>query len=356
MTNRRGRVEKALSLAVDLRAWDLFADARWAAEAMHQPHLAQEALELAREAHESECSESCSQCSSNSYTDEEEIYEKKTKPPPLPRVSLSTIMPVSVTSNDYTSTNSIRPNLHQYLDRDNTIWNTDAEDAYVRITAPDKIKPILSQNIKRNVDNVSSRVGSISTLSVINEVPTPNNTVVNITSNHQELNQFRNIYRTELIDESANVIRLEDDHKLHSNHRNKDSIDRSNRTLEKNKVKFSDTVTITVVSGSTQIQQKSRELAASLPLCPPHKYLEAFAPRPQNSQLYHSQQTYNLHQSYNSQETQKAQSNQKSQNSFNNSQQTYTSQQNYNSQQKYNPQNSQRVQPAPGTTLDYVEV
>lgn len=40
---RRGRIEKALSLAVDLAAWDLFADARWAANKHNLPHLAEEA-------------------------------------------------------------------------------------------------------------------------------------------------------------------------------------------------------------------------------------------------------------------------------------------------------------------------
>ena len=44
---RRGRIEKALSLAVDLSAWDLFCDARWAAERRALTALATEAASLA---------------------------------------------------------------------------------------------------------------------------------------------------------------------------------------------------------------------------------------------------------------------------------------------------------------------
>ncbi|KAH9635580.1 hypothetical protein HF086_003194 [Spodoptera exigua] len=44
---RRGRIEKALSLAVDLSCWDLFCDARWAATRRALPALATEAASLA---------------------------------------------------------------------------------------------------------------------------------------------------------------------------------------------------------------------------------------------------------------------------------------------------------------------
>lgn len=44
---RRGRIEKALCLAVDLGAWDLFVDARCAASRRHLEHLADEAATLA---------------------------------------------------------------------------------------------------------------------------------------------------------------------------------------------------------------------------------------------------------------------------------------------------------------------
>lgn len=43
----RGRIEKALSLAVDLSCWDLFCDARWAASRRALPALATEAASLA---------------------------------------------------------------------------------------------------------------------------------------------------------------------------------------------------------------------------------------------------------------------------------------------------------------------
>lgn len=45
--DRRGRLEKALSLGVDLCAWDLFCDARWAARARALSPLAEEAAALA---------------------------------------------------------------------------------------------------------------------------------------------------------------------------------------------------------------------------------------------------------------------------------------------------------------------
>ncbi|KAL0880755.1 hypothetical protein ABMA27_001962 [Loxostege sticticalis] len=291
---RRGRIEKALSLAVDLRAWDLAADARWAAARRALPHLANEAAALAdhyaAERPDSECSESCSQCSSHSDIDDETSAssDAKTKPPPLPRVAIPTVMPVPITHTDPPTTHSIRPNLHQYLDRDNTIWTTNVDDSYLKINQ-EKIKPILSQSVRwHSVDNMlNTRHNSMHTLASISEVVSkPTSTVVDIiprTQDDRMTSHFRSVYQTELREEAPSpMYRYHSNNNFHPSaindrsHKYDNAVDKPNRTTEKNKVKFSDTVTIAVVS--EPCPSAARELADSLPLCAPHAYLAAFAP------------------------------------------------------------------------------
>ncbi|CAG9785503.1 unnamed protein product [Diatraea saccharalis] len=300
---RRGRIEKALSLAVDLRAWDLFVDARWSASRRGLASLADEATALLEHYapldRESDCSDSCSQCSSHSYSDDTSVSDGKIKPPPLPRVSLPTVMPVPISQTESTSTNSIRPNLHQYLERNNTIWTTNVDDAYVKITSTsnDRIKPILlkTQNVKWEHMSLNQRLGtSMPTLAVIDESPSKSLSTIDVLPKQDRLNmQFRNLYQTEFRDQS-NVYRYHNNNYHHScvdTSSKYDSGGDRGRIAEKNKVKFSDTVTIAVVAEPPICPESARELADSLPLCPPHKYLAAFAPHPRqaHSQPQHPQ-------------------------------------------------------------------
>nr|XP_021183634.2 WD repeat-containing and planar cell polarity effector protein fritz homolog [Helicoverpa armigera] len=304
---RRGRVEKALSLAVDLRACDLFRDAQCGAARRGHAQLAQEAAALAREHAQnngSECSDSCSSCSSHSYTGSEEETSGtselvKTKPPPLPRVSLPnhpTLMQVPITHTETVSTNSIRPNLHQYLERDNTIWTTDVrDDTYTRIENYDReySKPIRSQGVRwHSMDVLSNYNGQKQKLLTINEAPArPTHTVVDIIPRpHDGLasTHFKHLYQTQLREEAPNTLyRYHNNNNYHPSTSLKTTyrIDsdayekQGSRSGERNKVKFSDTVTIAVVSEGRVSPEPARELAASLPLSPPHNYLAAFAPQ-----------------------------------------------------------------------------
>lgn len=305
---RRGRIEKALSLAVDLSCWDLFCDARWAASRRALPALATEAASLALHYadldHGSECSESCSSCSSHSYTESEEEPSVtselvKTKPPPLPRVSIPnhpTLMQVPITHTETMSTNSIRPNLHQYLERDNTIWTTDVrDDTYTRTQYDDYTKPIRnSQNVRwHSMDVLSNYNGAKHKLLTINEAPVkPTHTVLDILPRQHDdrlsTTHYKHLYQTELREETPNTLyRYQNNNNYHpstslkerSYRIDNDSEKQGNRTGERNKVKFSDTVTIAVVSEPRVSPEPARELAASLPLCPPHKYLSAFTPQ-----------------------------------------------------------------------------
>ncbi|XP_031770736.2 WD repeat-containing and planar cell polarity effector protein fritz isoform X2 [Galleria mellonella] len=302
---RRGRAETALSLGVELAAWDLCCDVRRAAAAAAARPLRREAALLAahyarRHHHESDCSESCSQCSSHSYSesdvetsDSSEIV--KTEPPPLPRVTIPslpsqpTLMPVSISQTEPISTNSIRPNLHQYLERDNNLWNNLRDDTIIS-NGYNKYKPLLTQNMRwHSVDNMLSnpKLPSKHTLAAISEVPTamnrdiPRNPEDRIAPGH-----YRNLYQTELKTDVPSTT-----YRYHSNNNyypststqiRQDSMPQRiiNRPAEKNKVKFSNTVTIAVVSDTAVCSETERELADSLPLCPPHKYLAAFAPQP----------------------------------------------------------------------------
>ncbi|CAK1540450.1 unnamed protein product [Leptosia nina] len=293
---RRGRIEKAMSLAVELEAWDLFSDAQWAAMRTGQRHLAQEAASLAahyapRSSHPgSECSESCSQCSSGSCSESEEEHKdiRKTNPPPLPRVSLPpqpTILPVPVTHNP-PSTNSIRPNLHQYLERDNTIWNTNVkDDTYIaNLIEP---KPSKSSNMRWNsVDNVLNF--KMSGTKISEGIVKPTTDLVAKSSDRMVPTHFNHLFRSEIKNDIPNTYRYSSNiHVGNSNfnerYRQDNTVWPGSRPAERNKVKFSDTITIAVVPDQPQ-SEVAKELADSLPLCPPNKYLAAFAPHGSPSQ------------------------------------------------------------------------
>ncbi|KAM3964286.1 WD repeat-containing and planar cell polarity effector protein fritz [Aphomia sociella] len=300
---RRGRLETALSLAVELAAWDLCSDTRAAAARRRLRALHDEAALLA--AHyarlqrpESDCSETCSQCSSHSYSESDvetsgssEIV--KTEPPPLPRVSLPslpshpTLMPVTITQTEPISTISIRPNLHQYLERDNTVWNNLRDDTFAS-NGHDKFK-LMAQNVRWNsVDNMLSnhkQVPTKHTLAAISEVPSRSPMELpRVQEDRLASGHFRNLYQTELREEPPSTYRYHNNHYFPSTSmqlRHDTAPPRTtSRSTEKNKVKFSNTVTIAVMSDMPVCSDTERELADSLPLCPPHKYLAAFAPQP----------------------------------------------------------------------------
>lgn len=177
-------------------------------------------------------------------------------------MAIPTVMPVPITHTDPPSTHSIRPNLHQYLDRDNTIWTTNVDDSYLKINQ-EKIKPILSQSVRwHSVDNMlNTRHNSMHTLASISEVVSkPTSTVVDIiprTQDDRMTSHFRSVYQTELREEAPSpMYRYHSNNNFHPSsindrsHKYDSAADKPNRTTEKNKVKFSDTVTIAVVSVS----------------------------------------------------------------------------------------------------------
>ncbi|XP_068632504.1 WD repeat-containing and planar cell polarity effector protein fritz [Battus philenor] len=298
---RRGRIEKAMSLAVDLAAWDLFADARWAAQRLGLAQLAQEASRAARhyarsQATESECSDSCSQCSSRTCSESEEELNNysgagKTSPPPLPRVPLPpdpTILSVPITQNESKSTMSIRPNLHQYIERDNTIWHTGLrDDTCIDSKVNDgQFKPIKNlQSIKwQSVDNMLLDYRKpLSNSSASDTLPRP--LVVETIPRIQEEKfntHLKHIYQTDMLEPvptSAYHFHNSTNSNINERIYRHDST-WSIKPLEKNKVKFSDTVTVAVVSEPPSSPDTALELADSLPLCAPNKYLAAFAPAP----------------------------------------------------------------------------
>lgn len=191
---------------------------------------------------ESECSDSCSDCSSHSYTNSDAETSAssdiaKTKPPPLPRVSLPpTLLPVPVSQPEPTSTNSIRPNLHQYLERDNTIWNTDTQQT----TYKSELKPILTQNVKWHENGLPYKMKSDQNKTVIDIMP----------RSHDNLNsaQYKHVFQTELSEDLPNTLYRYQNNYPKDRGYGYDGSDR--QRTEKNKVKFSDTVTINVVSVS----------------------------------------------------------------------------------------------------------
>ncbi|XP_039751509.1 WD repeat-containing and planar cell polarity effector protein fritz [Pararge aegeria] len=296
---RRGRIEKALSLAVDLAAWDLFVDARWAAKKHNLPHLVEEASTCAAhyarlDGPDSECSESCSQCSSHSYSGSEDESSSspkpiKSNPPPLPRVPMPphpSILTVPITQNEPYTTNSIRPNLHQYLERDTTIWAKDIplrDDTCIRSMYKRDIKPINTvPNVRWNsMDNVlNCQRPPIN--SVNYEYTKATQSVLDILPRNQDdriASHFKHLFQTELKEESNDRYIANISNNSNFNGRYPQDKYWTGVKPEKNKVKFSDTVKIAVVSESLS-PNPAHELAASLPLCPPHKYLTAFAPLP----------------------------------------------------------------------------
>ncbi|XP_061703965.1 WD repeat-containing and planar cell polarity effector protein fritz isoform X2 [Cydia pomonella] len=244
---RRGRVEKALSLCVDLAAWDLCMDARWAAARAAQPALAAEAAALAAAVDntpESVCSDSCSQCSTDSSSSPRPPLPLPLplprRPPPPPPPAL---LPVP-TAPAHSTTTSIRPNLHQYLEKNNTIWNTDVKDDW-------------SNDFRRESSNDYR--------SSIEVIPRPEA-------------QFRHLYQTELREDAPNTMYRYNGYRPGSSERTIKVDGYERPKPEKNKVKFSDTVTIAVVASEGNVGSVARELADSLPLCAPHNYLAAFAP------------------------------------------------------------------------------
>ncbi|KAH9635579.1 hypothetical protein HF086_003193 [Spodoptera exigua] len=206
-------------------------------------------------------------------------------------------MQVPITHTETMSTNSIRPNLHQYLERDNTIWTTDVrDDTYTRTQYDDYTKPVRnSQNMRwHSMDVLSNYNGTKHKLLTINEAPVkPTHTVLDILPRPHDdrlsTNHYKHLYQTELREEAPNTLyRYQNNNNYHhpstslkerSYRIDNDMEKQGNRTGERNKVKFSDTVTIAVVSEPRVSPEPARELAASLPLCPPHKYLSAFTPQ-----------------------------------------------------------------------------
>ncbi|KAI8422411.1 hypothetical protein MSG28_006252 [Choristoneura fumiferana] len=214
---------------------DLCCDARWAARRARLPALAAEAAALAhhtaRLPAESVCSESCSQCSSCSGSDDESSASRgsRARPPPLPRVPLP-LLPVPPAPDNPPPATSIRPNLHQYLEKNNTIWNTDVRE---------KKWPSLENVLKQNVEVI------------------PRPLEDKLASVH-----FRHLFQTELREDAPNMYRY------HGNYRpgsageravkfDNGAYERSNRPPgEKNKVKFSDTVTIAVVAAKMLLKNR----------------------------------------------------------------------------------------------------
>lgn len=218
---------------------------------------------------DSECSESCSQCSSHSYTgseDESSTSSKaiKTNPPPLPRVPLPphpSILTVSVNQNDTYTPNSIRPNLHQYLERDNTIWGkTVHDDSYLNNNYKrELLKPIHPQNIRWNsVDNVLNVQRTVKSSQSHGTLRlNPGNSVLSIPRSQDERisAHFKHLFQTELRGE-ANCDQLNSNvpsSNINFNERYRQDNFGAVLKTEKNKVKFSDTVTIAVVPVSQNL-------------------------------------------------------------------------------------------------------
>lgn len=199
---------------------------------------------------DSDCSDSCSDCSSSScsnYDAETNVLLEitKTKPPPLPRVALlPTLLPVPITQPEPLSTNSIRPNLHQYLERDNTIWNTEVKN----IQTSHDLKPILSTQSAKWHENGLPYKAPIKIVQ-INE---PNKTVIDLIPRAHEASHFKHVFQTELREDATNTLYRYQNYPTGKDraYRNEYSTERQVSRMEKNKVKFSDTVTIAVVKVS----------------------------------------------------------------------------------------------------------
>lgn len=171
-------------------------------------------------------------------------------------------MPVPITQAEPMSTNSIRPNLHQYLERDNTIWNTTVKDDTHILKEYNNIKPILSnQNSKwHSVDNMLLNYKSPS---VMNGGPSKPRSILDIMPRaHEERlsTHFRHLFQTELREDLPNTLYRYQNNTNYPTSTLNDRMSRHDsdmdrpvvRSGERNKVKFSDTVTIAVVPVSEQ--------------------------------------------------------------------------------------------------------
>lgn len=191
----------------------------------------------------------------------------RTKPPPLPRVAIPqnpTIMPVPITQAEPMSTNSIRPNLHQYLERDNTIWNTTVKDDTHVLKEYNSIKPILSnQNSKwHSVDNMLLNYNGSNVLAMNGGPSKPRSILDIMPRTHEKLStaHFRHLFQSELREELPNTLYRYQNSNNYSASGLNDRVLRHDlemdrpvvRSGERNKVKFSDTVTIAVVPVSEQ--------------------------------------------------------------------------------------------------------
>lgn len=180
------------------------------------------------------------------------------------------MMQVAITQAEPTSTNSIRPNLHQYLERDNTIWNTDVRDNHSRMDYErDYPKPIRnSQGVRwHSMDMLSNFKPSKHSLITINECPVkPARTVVDIIprqyGDRLPSSHFKHLYQTELqegiFNRSNTLYRYQNNNNYSLKDRtyridNDSTEPQTSRPVEKNKVKFSDTVTVAIVSVSSLI-------------------------------------------------------------------------------------------------------
>ncbi|GBP22767.1 WD repeat-containing and planar cell polarity effector protein fritz homolog [Eumeta japonica] len=302
---RRGRMDKALSLAVELDACDLFADARWAAARAGLRALADEAHALATAAairaspssvHDSTCTESCSQCSSRSsrsVSDDETSDSNRSemrRAPPLPRLpplpSCHTVMPVPIVPHEPISTNSIRP-LHQYLDRDLTIWNKEISNDPTKVMSKESTRPINTPGQQKTWLNIDS--------SFLNYTQNSNQNKHLVVSNHStrvkvqdntNINPVSKIYNERLMNfnkayqiEPRNIASSSTYNTIHR-YRDDPTTSYDRKTYnehsllnikpalkypgEKNKVKFSDTVTIAVVPDNGNLRERS-EHPGSLP-------------------------------------------------------------------------------------------
>lgn len=179
-----------------------------------------------------------------------------------------------MTPSETISTNSIRPNLHQYLERDLTLWNTDVTQPQLPKRNGYNIDTIVTKRIvdsnvlASNKFQISNSNRNIVKINENNTKwrPTQNHSVVDIIPRPQEerlgLSQHSRVYQTELSEEASttsttNMYRYHNDSNLVVSdrimlkpERSIPELQKTRQNGERNKVKFSDTVTIAVVSVS----------------------------------------------------------------------------------------------------------
>lgn len=172
-------------------------------------------------------------------------------------------MPVPRTRKEPISTTSIRPNLHQYLDKENSIWNKDLIEDQQGPGLVDSLKSLRIRSKWTNEEEVLINRRLNSGLASINENSDTTNDLEKVKNNREEMfSQFRQGYRSDLTDVPNTLYRYRDniEHRMTFRDRRFENSslvnDRSStRTGEKNKVKFSDTVSIAVVSVSIYIKE-----------------------------------------------------------------------------------------------------